>query len=172
VNVMRDPAHENLSELLRQFMDESTARATQEDLKAVERMMAGCPAPTPSRGILSAIKTQMIVSALHRRRRIRIFRRAMAAAAALVMTILIAQHGRNPAGSSSTTFASILPAAVWESNNLAADDPDLVYFTSEIRQIEAQMRDLEAGDTDIRGRKTLDELELELLAMETEFWKG
>jgi len=169
---MRDPAHDNLAELLRQFMDESPARATQEDLSAVEQMVESYPAPVPAVRTLSTIKTLMVATAHHRRRRIRIFHSAMAAAAAIIVTVLIAQHGRSPAHRPSVTFASILPAAAWESDNPAADDPDFVYFTSEIRQIEAQMRDLETGDTEIRGKKTLDELELELLAMETEFWKG
>lgn len=172
MNAMRNPAHENLAELLRQFMSESEARATQEDLRAVGRIMEGCPAPAPLPRTVSTIKTLMVATAQRRRRRIRIFRRGLAAAAAVVMTVLIAQHDRHPAASPSATFASILPASVWESDNPAAEDLDLVYFTSEIRQIEAQIRALEAGDTEIRGKRTLDDLELELMAMETEFWKG
>ncbi len=169
---MRDPTHDDLSELLRQFMDESEARATQEDLRAVGRMVKDCSTPAPLPRTVSTIKTLMVATAQRRRRRIRIFRRGLAAAAALVMTVLIAQHDRHPAANPGATFASILPASVWESDNLAADDLDLVYFTSEIRQIEAQFRALEAGDTEIRGKRTLDDLELELMAMETEFWKG
>lgn len=169
---MRDPTHEDLSELLRQFMDKSEARATQEDLRAVGQIVEDYPTPAPLPKTVATIKTLMVATAQRRRRRIRIFRRGLAAAAALVMTVLIAQHSRHPAGNPGATFASILPASVWESDNLAADDLDLVYFTSEIRQIEAQIRALEAGDTEIKGERTLDDLELELMAMETEFWKG
>lgn len=172
MDVMRDPARENLTGLLRQFMDESTARAAQEDIKTGERIMEGYPAPAPTARTLSTIRALTAAAALRRRRRIRIFRSAMAAAAAVVMTVLISLYGRNPTGRPGVSFASIIPAAVWDSDDPAADDLDLVYFTSEIRQIEAQMQDLESGDTEIRGKKTLDELELELMAMETEFWKG
>ena len=70
------------------------------------------------------------------------------------------------------SYASIIPTAIWESDDLAADDLDLVYFTSEIRQIEAQMQALEPEESDAGSGGGPDELEMELMAIETEFWKG
>ncbi len=169
---MRDRARENLAELLRRFMDEPAARAVQEDVEAAERILDAHPAPVPSPGTLSTVKALMVTAALRRRRRIRLFRGAVAAAAAVVVTVLIGQFGPGPTGRPVISFASIIPAAVWESRDLAADDLDLVYFTSEIRQIEAQMQAIEAGETEVRGNNTLDEFEMELIAIETEFWKG
>jgi hypothetical protein len=90
----------------------------------------------------------------------------------VILTVLVGQYDRSPASRPGVSFASIIPAAVWESHDIAAEDLDLVYFTSEIRQIEAQMQAIEAGETEIRGSNALDELEMELIAIETEFWKG
>ncbi len=63
---MKDPARENLAELLRQFMDDSAARDAQADVDAAERLLEAHPAPTPSRETLSTIKALMIASAARR----------------------------------------------------------------------------------------------------------
>lgn len=170
---MKDPARENLAELLRQFMDDSAARGAQADVDAAERILATHPAPTPSPETLSTIKGLMIASAARRRRRIRIFRVAAAAAATVILTVLIGRHNQTgTVDRPNVSFASIIPTAVWESDNLAEDDLDLAYFTSQIRQIEAQMQAVEAAETETRGTDSAGELELELIAIETEFGKG
>jgi hypothetical protein len=153
-------------------MDESAARAAGTDLEAAEQIIEAHPAPQPSAATLSTIKTLMVAAAARRHRRVRIFRAAVAAAAAVILTVLIGQYDRSPATRPGISFASIIPTAVWESDDLAVDDLDLVYFTSEIHQIEAQMQAIEAGETESRGGNAVDELELELIAIETEFWKG
>lgn len=174
MNPMRDHARENLTELLRRFMDDSAAHAVQADLESVERVLEAHPAPVPSPAALSTIKMRMVAAAARRRWRVRLFRAAVATAAAIILTALAAHYDRRPTVSRpSVSFASIIPAAVWESHDLATDDPDLAYFTSEIHQIESQMQAIEAGDdTEVRGSDTLDDLEMELIAIETEFWKG
>lgn len=172
VNPMRDHARENLTELLRRFMEDSEAQVVQADIEAADRILEAHPAPLPSSGTLSTINILMLAAAARRRRRVRVFRAAVAAAAAVILTVLIGQYDRSPTSRPGVSFASILPTAIWESHDLAADDVDLVYFTSEIRQIEAQMHAIEAGETEIRGSNAVDELEMELIAIETEFWKG
>lgn len=172
MNPMRDHTRENLAELLRRFMNDSEARAVQADIEAGERILEVHPAPAPSPGTLSRIKALALAAAVHRRRRVRIVRAGLAAAAAVILTVLVGQYDRRPASRPGVSFASIIPAAVWESHDIAAEDLDLVYFTSEIRQIEAQMQAIEAGETEMRGSNALDELEMELIAIESEFWKG
>lgn len=169
---MRDHARENLTELLRRFMDESAARQAQADIEAGEQILQAHPASLPSQQTLWTIKSLMIATAARRRRRIHIFRAALAAAAVVVVTALV---GRYPSGSVDqprVNIASILPTAIWESHDLTADDLDLAYFTSEIHQIETQMRDLETEDATPRESDVLDDLEIELISIETEFWKG
>jgi hypothetical protein len=169
---MNNSAHDNLTELLNRFMDESAARGVQEDIEAADRILEAHPAPLPAPGTVATIKALTIAAAVHRRRRIRVFRGAVAAAAAVILTVLIGQYGRAPVPGPSVNLASIFPAAVWESHDLGGDDLDLVYFTSEVRQIEAQMRALEAGETGGRPGRTVEEIEMELMRIETEFWKG
>jgi len=172
VDSMEDHARENLTELLRRFMDDSTARTAQTEIEEAERILESHPAPAPSAATLSAVKSLMVVVAARRRRRTRIFRSAVAAAAAVILALLLGRYDTSPAEHPRVNFASIIPAAVWESHDIAADDLDLVYFTSQIRQIETQMQDLETEDVEPRDSDVLDNIEIELIAVETEFWKG
>jgi len=169
---MRGPARENLTELLKRFMDDSAARAAQADIEEAERVLEAHPAPAPSPETLLTVRSLMVAAATRRRRRIHVFRAAVAAAAAVVLTVLAARYGDTSIDQPGVNIASIIPAAVWESRDIVADDLDLVYFTSQIRQIETQMRDIETEDVAPRNSDVLDDLEVELIAIETEFWKG
>ena len=168
---MRDQAHENLIELLQRFMDEPAARTAQEDILAGERFLDARPAPAPDARVITAIKVQMAASAHRRHRTIRLFRGALATAAAVIVLGLIGPFGPDSTNRSRMSYAAIMPAAIWESDNLAVDDLDIVYFTAEIRHIETQMQALESDEGEIGGGGP-DELESELMAIETEFWKG
>ena len=168
---MRDQAHENLMKLLQRFMDEPTARAAHEDIQAGERFLNAYPAPQPDVRLLGAIKAQMAVAALHRRRIVRLVHGSLAAAAAVVVLALIGLLGPGSANRSPMSYVTLIPAAIWDSDDITADDLDLAYFSSEIGQIEAQVQALDAGEGE-GGSGTLDEFETELLAIQTDFLKG
>jgi hypothetical protein len=169
---MRDRAHESLMELLRRFMDEPAARAAQEDIRAGERYLDAYPAPTPEARLLAAIETQMAVAALRRRRIARLVHGSLAAAAAVIVLALIGLPGPGPANRPHMSYATIIPPAIWDSDDITTTDLDLAYFSSEIRQIEAQVQALEMGDAETTGNDASDEIEMELLALQAEFWKG
>jgi hypothetical protein len=168
---MTDQAHENLIELLRRFMDGPTARAAHEDIQVGERWLEAYPAPAPEARLLATIKAQMAVAAVRRHRIVRLVHGSLAAAAAVIVLALIGLLGPGSADRPHLSYAAIIPAAIWDSDDLTADDLDLVYFSSEIGQIEAQMQALDAGESE-SGSGTLDEFENELMAIQTDFWKG
>lgn len=170
---MKEQETENLGELLRRFMDAPGARAAEADIRAGERLLEAWPAPVPGGQALDEITVRMVAATRRRRRIVRLFRGSMATAAAVIVVAMVALFGRGPADRPGVTFASIIPTAVWESDNIEADDLDIVYFTSEIRRIEAQMQALEAGETDFGAGNAAAEIEMELMQIvETEFWKG
>jgi hypothetical protein len=169
---MRDQAHENLIELLRRFMDEPTARAAHADIQAGERYLDAYPAPRPEARLVATMKTQMAVAALRRRRIARLVHGSLAAAAAVIVLALIGLPGHGPANRPRMSYATIIPPAIWDSDDITTTDLDLAYFSSQIRQIEAQMRALETGDAETIDNDTSDEIEMELLALQAEFWKG
>jgi hypothetical protein len=169
---MKNRAHENLRELLRRFMDESSARAAYEDIEAGERWLRALPSPAPDEQILVAIKRQMADTAQRRHRIVRLAQAALATAAAIIVLTLVSQPGPRSTTPPGMAYAALIPTAVWESDDLTTDDLDLAYYSSEIRQIEAQVHALEAGDSEIVDGDTPEEIEIELLALQGEFWKG
>ena len=67
--------------------------------------------------------------------------------------------------------ASLIPTAIWESNNIAADDLNLASFTAEVERIESELKSLlldESGSDE----SFLNEAEIELMDIQGEFWKG
>jgi hypothetical protein len=100
-----------------------------------------------------------------------IFRRSLAVAAVIAFA-LIGLLNRGPTGPANVFQANILPAAIWDSDDVAADDLDLVYFTGEVHRIETQLQALEASEDEPAGNGTVDELETELRQIETELRKG
>jgi hypothetical protein len=168
---MRDRAHENLIELLQRFMDGSAAKAAHNDIQAGERWLDACPAPAPGTQALAAIKVRMAASALRRHRITQLVRASVAAAAAVIVLASIGLLGPRSASQSPASLAALIPTAIWDSDDITADDLDLAYFSSQIGQIEAQMQALDGDESEL-GVGAPDELEMELMAIQAEFLKG
>ncbi|OHB64841.1 MAG: hypothetical protein A2Y77_16625 [Planctomycetes bacterium RBG_13_62_9] len=167
---MEDRTRENLSELLEQLFGAGEARTAEEDIRAGEQLLGAYPAPGPRRQTIVRIKAEMALAVRRRRRIRRIFHESLAAAAVIAFALIgLLDLGRPD--QSNVFQAAIIPAALWDSDNIAADDLDLVYFNSEIRRIEAQLGDLQAG-RDAPGRGAVEDVETELNQIETELWKG
>ena len=74
--------------------------------------------------------------------------------------------------SSKVSYASIIPAAVWEGDDIAVDDTDLAKYTVEIEQIENELTALQSDEEDLDSDSTITEMEMELMEINSEFWKG
>jgi hypothetical protein len=169
---MRKQTHENLAELFQRFIDVAGAQAAHDDIRAGERFLDACPAPAPSARVIASVKAQMAAAALRRHRITRLVRSSFATAAAVIVLALIHWAGPGPQERAGMSYAAIIPTAIWESDNIAADDLDIVYFTTEIRHLEAQMQALESDRADTPAAGAVEEIEMELLQIEAEFWKG
>lgn len=168
---MKDHAHENLMGLLRRFMDEPAARAAHEDIRAGERWLNAYPAPRPDAGLLGALQRQMMATAARRRHRVTRWIHGAVAAAAVIVVALIGLFYPGSGSQSSVSMASLLPASVWDSDDITADDHDLAYFSAQLGQLEAQMQALDGDDSEISSGAP-DDLEMELMAIQAEFLKG
>jgi hypothetical protein len=168
---MNEHNYNELRELTARLYGAAAAESVSEDILSGDQLLASCTAPEPDARIVSHIKARM-ASRLSRRAKTR--RRAyesVAAAAAIAIIALIGLFGRGPAGAPSVAHAGLIPTAVWESDNLAADDLEIIYFNAEIEHIEAQLRTLESGDAETPDDR-LNNMEMELMQIDTEFWKG
>lgn len=170
---MGNQNREDWKALFGRFVDAARAEAAAEDVRTGERTLDAYPAPKPDEELIAYINVQ-IAARLARRRRLSRTYRALAAAAAVIIVTAIALLGPRPASrqAAHVSYASIIPTSVWESDDVNGEDVELMYFHSEIRQIEAEMEALESGGDEIGPAEDVEEIEMELMQIETEFWKG
>ena len=163
---------ENLNELFGRFLDAEQADKAVEDVWRAERILREHPAPQPNEELIDGIKSEITGSLLLRQRNI--FRRkvsyeAAAVAAAVIVlaaiwTGLFERGGSKPKG----TYAAIIPTAIWESDNIAVDDPLLASLTADVEQIESEVLMLQQGETGGNGDRAVTELEMELAAINSD----
>jgi hypothetical protein len=173
---MDDQNQENLRELFEKFFDTEQAESCVEDIQKAERILRENPAPEPDDMLIANIKAEIAlrlqVSRAHRFRRI-IYEVVSAAAVILFVTMIGLQLFQKPATESGTVnTASILPTKIWESDNIAVDDEDLAVFTTQVDQIEDEVTTLQSGEDTGNGDSALNELEMELIEINNNFWKG
>ncbi|UCD48926.1 MAG: hypothetical protein JSW27_15480 [Phycisphaerales bacterium] len=168
---MKNPDPDNLKELFERFMPPSDAETAAGEVHAGEDVLRDHPAPQPRPEIIVGIKLQINDKLAGRHRTSHSLYRIAAAAAAVIVVALIGYLGRAPQSRSNLSRAALIPTAIWESDDIASDDFDIAYFASEIQQIEAQVRALEAGEGENTGAGALDEVEMELMQINAEFWK-
>jgi hypothetical protein len=157
---------EDLTELFQLLLGPREAQDAARDVRVAEEMIEAHPSPLPAPAVLDRIKQQTRLRSV-RRRRTHFMEGAGAVAAAIMIVVGLSQFGP----SRTRGFAS-LPTALWESNDIASDDLKLAYFNSEVDRLEAQIQAIENGESESTGVSTLDDLELELFQIDTDFWKG
>ena len=161
---------EDLTEVFGLWLDSQQAQVAAEDVRAAEQMLESYPAPLPADRTLDQIKLQMSIRSLQHRRIRRIVRGIAAAAVIMIVVGLSIYNHQRSTGR--IGFASLIPAALWETDDITSDDVELAYFTSEVDHLEAQIQAVENGDADTNGSGVLNEMEMELLQIDTDFWKG
>ncbi len=173
---MDDRNHENLRELFEKFFDAEQAESCIEDIQKAEQIFREHPAPEPDDMLIANIKAEIAMrlqaSRAHHIRRI-IYEVAGAAAVILFIAAVSLQLlQKDVPQNGDFVQASLIPTAIWESNDITADDEDLAVFTAQIEQIEDEVLALQSGEDTGNGDSTLTELEMELIEINSDFWKG
>ena len=161
---------EKLKELFERFVSTELAEEAAEDIRKGEQIFRERPAPGPDSELVSDIKAE-IAEVLLRRERSAFKRIAYKEAVAVAVVIFVAvisvrifeKGSGEPKG---VATASIIPAAIWE-----GDDADLAILTAEIKQIEGRVQTLQLGENGANGDRELVELEMRLIALDSDFWK-
>ncbi|NOR66808.1 MAG: hypothetical protein GQ528_05585 [Woeseiaceae bacterium] len=174
---MENRNHENLGELLGKFFDAEQAESYLKDFQEGERIFRDNPAPEPDDMLIANIKAGIAMRLSARKvelARRRVYRRAVAAAAVfLIAGISTMLFNNGPQrGPSRLAAASLMPTAIWESDDVAADDENLAFFATEIQQIENEVVALESNEDTSESDSTIEELEMELMVISGDFWKG
>jgi hypothetical protein len=174
---MNDENQENLKELFEKFLDAEQAESCAEDVQKAEQILREHPAPEPDDMLIANIKAEIAMRLPAGRTYVfkQIAYKVVGIAAAVIILTAIGlrlfdKGGVEPNG---VQYASIIPTAIWESDDIAADDADLVIFTAEIEQIEDEVLTLQLGEDDGNDDSTITELEMELIEINnSDFWKG
>ena len=173
---MNGQNEENLKELFAKFLNVEQAERAVEDVQRAERILGEHPAPAPDDALIADIKSEIAEAILPRQ--VRVFRRmvyktAVVAAAVIVVSVIsVKLLEKDDSEPGRVTSASMIPEALWESPDISADDVELAIFTAEIEQIEGEVLTLELGENGGNGDRAVSELEMELIAINSDFWKG
>jgi len=174
---MNDENQENLKELFEKFLDAEQAESCVEDVQKAEQILREHPAPEPDDMLIANIKAEIAMRLPARRTGVfkQIAYKSVSVAAAVIFLTAIGlrlfEKGSDEPGP--VVYASIIPTAIWESDDIAADDADLAIFTTEIEQIEDELLVLQFGEDDANGDSSVSELEIELIEINSsDFWKG
>ena len=169
---------ENLRELFEKLFDAEQAENCVEDIQKAEQILRDNPAPEPDDMLIANIKAEISMrlpaARAHRFRRI-VYEVVGIAAAILIVAAVSLQlfHQKDAPSPGEVVYsASLMPTAIWESNDIATDDEDLADFTTQIEQIEDEVQALQSGEEPGNGDSTLAELEMELIEINSDFWKG
>ncbi len=168
---MNNRDQDNLKALFERFLPPAEAAEAAEEVRAGDEILEAHPAPQPREEVLVGIKLRIGERLSHRHKRSHLLRRFIGVAAAVIVVALAGLFLQAPPPRTGVAHAALIPAAIWESDDLSTDDMDIAYYTSEIRQIESQMRALEAGDSDAMAVASLNDMEMELMRINSEFWK-
>lgn len=173
---MEDRNHENLGELIGKFFDAEQVESCLNDFQETERIFRDNPAPEPDDMLIANIKA-LIAMRLSARKaelaRRRVYRRGVAAAAVfLIAGIGTMLFNDTPQGPTRLAAASLMPTAIWESDDVTADDENLAFFATEIQQIENEVIALESDEDTSESDSMIEELEMELMVISGDFWKG
>lgn len=173
---MDDRNYENLRELFEKFFDAEQAEGCVVDIQKAEQILHKYPAPEPDDMLIANIKAEVAMrlhaSRAHRIRRT-IYEVVGAAAVILfVAAVSLQMFIKKDAPNRDYIQASIIPTEIWESDDITLDDENLAVFTAQIEQIEDEVMALQSGQDTGNGDSTLTELEMELIEINSDFWKG
>jgi hypothetical protein len=172
---MKRRNEENLKELFEKFLNAEQAESCVEDVQKAEQILREHPAPEPDDMLIADIKAEIAMRLPARRTDVFkhiAYKLACAAAAVIfIMAIGLNLLQKGPREPNGMQLTSIIPTAIWESDDIAADDADLAIFTTEIEQIEEELLTLQLEGDHGNGDSTITELEMELIEINnSDFW--
>ena len=171
---MNNRDSENLKDLFARFMNNEQAKNSIEDIQNGERILREHPAPEPDSMLIANIKAEIAMRLPARQANTfskTAYRIACAAATIVIVSAIslgLLDKSRKP---DSIQTASLIPKAVWISDDIATADAELANYTIEIEQIEQELRALQSGESAGNSESSLNELEMELVAINNDFWK-
>ena len=166
---------ENLREFFGHFLDERDAREAAEDIRKADELFNAYPAPQPSEGTVAKVKSSVAI-ALRRRRTTSIQWRVLAAAGVAAVLVVgaflsLRFRGSIQTGREQVQYASAIPDRVWEGSDITSDDAELAVLTAEVETLRNALSGAQIYDNGY-GNGAVNELEMELIEISGDLWKG
>lgn len=174
---MENPNQDNLRKLIEKFFDAEQAESYAQDIRKGDQIFHENPAPEPDDMLIADIKAEITMRLQARRAHHyrRILYEVIGTAAAVILVAVVSLQlfqQKDAPKPGKVSYASIIPTEIWESDDIAVDDENLAVFTAQVEQIEDEVMTLQSGEDTGSGDSTLTELEMELIEINSDFWKG
>ena len=175
---MNDRTDENLQELFEGFLERQQAEQAARDVSEGEQSLRDNPAAEPGGKAIADIKAEIGRALLRRKSvafRTMLYKAGAAVAAVIILAGLGARlfdNGGGVSGMNGTASMVIIPEVIWESEDIADSDESLAALTAEIEQIQEDVLALQLNEDTSNGASNITELEMELIAINSDFWKG
>jgi len=166
---------ENLEELFEKFVDSTQAAKLAEDISEGERILRQYSAVEPRDGLRREIKAKIMDTLQRNKKGFKRFAVKVAAVAAgfiILAAVLETLFEKGLYEDKKVVYASILPEKIWESDDIIRDDADLAILLAEVKEIEEDALAVRLNENGGNGHSEVEELEMELIEINSEFWKG
>ena len=172
---MNDRNEDNLRELFERFVGTEEAESCIEDIIKAERILDENRAPEPSEELIAAINHK--IAEKLRLRKEHTFRRfayklAPVAAVFIVVAAIGVRMLKEGSGPLEIPHGPWISAKDWNSDNVAADDKNLVVLTTELDELEFEFANLESEENGSNGGSAVTELEIDFAEINTNIWEG
>jgi hypothetical protein len=172
---MNDRKAENVKDLFERFLSTEQADEAFKDVVQGERILSENPAPEPDKQLIADIKGQVATRLAGRRANVltQAAWKVTAAAAVIVILAVVSVRLFEIGGDRSGAVArgAMVPKAIWESDDIAADDGDLVVLAAQVKEIEGEILTVQLGENGRNGERAVMELEIEYVELKSDFWK-
>lgn len=173
---MSDTEEENVKKLFERFVNAGSAEQAARDIDRGEVILREYAAPEPGAAVLAKTKSAAAV-ALIRRKTVesrRVMYKVVAVAAVLFVAVVVAVKVFQPAAvrAPGQSVAAVIPSAVWQGDDIADADADIAVLTAEVDQVVNELAALRLGDDGSNGQAGLYDVEMELIDISSDFWKG
>ena len=164
---------ENLEELLSNFYSSSEVSQVNRDIESGDEIFRSNPAPGPDEQLLVTIKNRIAVDLARDERNRIVFLTIGKAAAVAAVVIVTALIGLMFSLHESSDMP-VLAKHIWQDNTLEAD-PQLLTLKVQVDEIAEQIRQIRLDELD--EDDDVDTIqweieEMEMVANNTDFWKG
>jgi uncharacterized protein YlxW (UPF0749 family) len=157
---------ENLTELFAKFVDSEQADELAAEVTAADKIIDSFAAPEPDAEILSVININVKRQLNANRSRQMIYRLAAAAVFLIIATMAVKLFQQTPAETPGLVMAT------WEIVEVTSADAELSTLIAEVEQLEADIIGLQYAEETTSQSSELNDLEMELIEIDSDFWKG